>query len=1148
MARISSLLIFWSGYVFSSLAGETGPINGNFPAEDSYDLHKPLNEPALRSPQADWTMNFWVDPQAPIPPKTLLAGFGDTSNNAGQQRYFASFDDGLRFWGSSLDIPMHVPLDPNRWQMLTAVYSAGTIRLYKDGVLAVSGSAALQRARQEIHLAPMSPWSDGGHFSGRIALFVVLDRALNPAEIHGLLGEASGLDSLAYEQGSPPHWEPQRDPGHGGDPHQSPDTFPVSRAAPEPPQWHAPAVTAPLLPQPDGSWTLAGPWKMQAAPLVPRDGAALSQPGAGTEGWYDATVPGTVLTTLVDRGVYPDPLFGLNNRYIPESLNKQDYWYRLEFTAPAASPAGSDAWITLNGINYRAEVWLNGQRLGEIVGAFKRGTFPVGGLLHPGQANALAVRISPPPHPGIPHEQSIAAGAGPNGGALTQDGPTFFCTEGWDWIPGIRDRDTGLWQDVVLKTTGPVTLGDPQVITHLVEPIGSQAQVTVAVELANASQAPESGRVSGSFEGVAFSKTVTLPGGSTQMVRFTPAEFPQLAVAHPRLWWPNGYGRQDLYHLHLAFRDGAGMISDQKSLRFGMREISVELNALTPEMHVERFEFSPTLSGSTEVVRHEHEALGQTSAGWMPLIAPGQENSPALKLSPDPDVQNCLVIKVNGQRIAIRGGNWGMDDAMKRVSRERLEPYVRLEHDANFDMIRNWCGQSTEEELYDLCDEYGLLVWNEFWLSTQGYNMEPSASEPFLSNAEDTIKRFRNHPSIALWCGRNEGVPPPAINEGLDTLIREYDGTRYYQPNSTQINMNGSGPWSDQQPVEYFTDHGGFTTELGMPSPLSADSIRAMMAPADVWPIGDVWAYHDWCLHDAANADGYMDMLSTQYGSPSGLEDFVRKAQMLNYTSHRAMFEGMNASLWHPSTGRLMWMSHPSWPSSVWQIYGWNYDTNASFYGVKKACEPIHVQMDLPDHGVLVCNTTLAPLRNVTATARVYGLDGKLRWSNAATLDVPANDTARSFAIDTRGVSGVWFLKLELRDLKGNLLSDNFYWWAAQAVDFQALDSLPKVTLAARAKLSRGPKKNLVTIDLSNDSATPALMTLLSIRDAATGRKILPAFASDNYVSLLPGEKRSLTIEVPAAASRGPLSLSLEGWNIAPRTLPLASRDLAARN
>jgi beta-galactosidase/beta-glucuronidase len=149
-------------------------------------------------------------------------------------------------------------------------------------------------------------------------------------------------------------------------------------------------------------------------------------------------------------------------------------------------------------------------------------------------------------------------------------------------------------------------------------------------------------------------------------------------------------------------------------------------------------------------------------------------------------------VRVNGVRIACRGGNWGLDDSRKRVSRERMEPYFRLHREAGLTMIRNWCGQNTEEVFYELADEYGLLVWNDFWLSTQDWNLEPLDPVLFLANARDVVLRFRNHPSIAVWCGRNEGVPSPSINEGLDQLLRELDGTRYHSPNSRDVNLSAT--------------------------------------------------------------------------------------------------------------------------------------------------------------------------------------------------------------------------------------------------------------------------------------------------------------------------------------------------------------------
>ena len=395
----------------------------------------------------------------------------------------------------------------------------------------------------------------------------------------------------------------------------------------------------------------------------------------------------------------------------------------------------------------------------------------------------LAVRISPPPHPGIPHEQSIKGGPGENGGIMCLDGPTFVATEGWDWIPAIRDRDSGLWQKVVLTATGTVKIGDAQVVTSLPLPDTSKADVEITVPLENSGDTPVSGTLTASFDQTTVTKNVTVaPGGSA--VKLTPAEFSQLTVQNPRLWWPNGYGKQELYTLNLTFAEN-GNTADVKHVRFGIREITYELSLFDETGHLRRVEFSPTKARSLNerVVNVTHAGMIETPstdplpAGlpeeykeyfkwWVASIVPGQGSSAALKPGTDPEAAPYLVIKVNGVKIACRGGNWGMDDSRKRVSREKLEPYFRLHHDANLNIIRNWQGQNTEETFYDLADEYGQLVWNDFWEATENYNIEAEDPALFLKNARDVILRFRNHPSIVVWCGRNEGVPQPAINLG----------------------------------------------------------------------------------------------------------------------------------------------------------------------------------------------------------------------------------------------------------------------------------------------------------------------------------------------------------------------------------------------
>jgi hypothetical protein len=886
-----------------------------------------------------------------------------------------------------------------------------------------------------------------------------------------------------------------------------------------------------------GEWALAGGWRLLEAPKVKDEGAAVSRPAYASVGWLRATVPGTILTTLVDRGVYPDPDYGLNNLAIPETLNKQDYWYRTEFTPPA-STKGRRFQLTLGGVNYSAEVWLNGRRLGEVRGAFLRGVFDVTDVLVPGGTNALAVRVSPPPHPGIPHEESVKAGPGPNGGAMCLDGPTFFCTEGWDWLPGVRDRATGLWQEVTLKATGAVRVGDVQVTTRLPLPDTARATVNIDVPLTNETRDAVAGVLEASFEGVTIRKRLTLAPGRTEVL-LAPSDFPQLKLTRPRLWWPNGYGRPELYHLRVSFQTVAGE-SDEKRLRFGIRELSYELTLLDGAGRLRRVEYDPSQTQGEHVVNVSHEGLVESAEGWVASFADGRETSASIRALADLRASPHLVVRVNGVRIACRGGNWGLDDSRKRVSRERMEPYFRLHREANLTMIRNWCGQNTEEVFYELADEYGLLVWNDFWLSTQDWNLEPEDPALFLSNARDVISRFRNHPSIAVWCGRNEGVPPPRINEGLDALVRTLDGTRYYSPNSRDVNLQGSGPWHYGDAFKFFTTRGrGFSTELGLPSPPSADTIRAMLPESDHWPPRDAWAYHDWHFGGGGDNKHFMSALTEELGEPTSLEDFERKAQLLSYASHRAMFEGFNAHLWAPNTGRLMWMTHPAWPSMEWQMYSSDYSTHGAYFGVKKACEPLHVQLDEPDMGITVVNNTQSPLRDLLLITRVVHLAGMGISTSQQTLSAPSNAAVRVGRLDVpkEAKEGVVFVKLQLLDGARRVLADNFYWHAAQKSGYRKLNSLPEAPLACLALLKKEAGAARVEVELTNSGDGVALAAQVVLRDAETGARVLPVYASDNYVSLLPGEARRIRIEVPRP-TRG-MTVELKGWNVRGSIIPV---------
>ena len=1101
-----------------------------------------------------WTLYAWIQSDAPIAAPVLIAGYGDVE---GEYSRFLGLDSGkLMLWaGADNSFSAPAAITPGKWQFVAATFDGSAFRLYMDGAQVGQGSLTLGRVAATLQMAPrIIPWPNGQYFGGKIAGFTLVRDALTAEKIKQLASDPPVFSLIVFEAGSKP-WPVQTKAQAGYRAPQDPATWPKSRAPfSSPVAKPVPSGRAALQADGDSQWTIASGWQMAAAPKVTATAQEISKSGFDTKEWLAATVPGTALTTMIDRGIYPDSDYGLNNLAIPESLNKQDYWYRNEFKAPKTA-TGRRFTLTFEGINYAAEVWLNGQSLGNIKGAFIRGVFDVTDVLKPGQTNVLAVRVSPPPHPGIPHEQSILGGPGENGGMMCLDGPTFVATEGWDWIPAIRDRDTGIWQPVTLTATGVVKIGDPQVVTKLPLPDTSRADIEIIVPLENVSDKPVKGTLRASIENTNVSKEVTVAPGKSS-VKVAPAEFAQLTLQNPRLWWPNGYGKPELYQLKLDFSQD-GKESDSKQVRFGVREVTYELSLLDSKGQLRRMEVSPTAARARgeQVVDVKHEGMRQIAYSdtaapaegekdphqWVASLVPGAETSPAVRPVEDSKAAPYLVLKVNGVRIAARGGNWGMDDSRKRVSREKLEPYFRLHRDANVNIIRNWVGQNTEETFYDLADEYGMMVWNDFWASTQEYNVEPLDIPLFLDNVRDTILRFRNHPSIVMWCGRNEGVPSPILNQGLIELTTALDGTRYYSPSSNQVNLQNSGPYKFQQPSLYFTTlNHGFSVETGTPSLSTLESFSAWIAKPDQWPIGDAWAYHDWHQSGNGEIEPFMKELESEFGAGTSLEDFDRKAQMLNYTQHRAIFEGMNAHLWAPNSGRMLWMTQPAWPSTMWQIISSDYDTQASFYGVKKACEPVHVQLDLSDFSVAVVNTTTTAQPGVTITANVYSLDNKSLLHQEERKDAAANAVTASFKLDLAPlmVTDVILVKLELRSAAGQLLSDNLYWLGATSASYRQLTRLPEAMLAASATWTRTGDTTRIHVQLQNKGTAAALENKLTLVNASDGTRILPAYYSDNYVSLLPGERREVDIEYPASAAKADPQVKLRGWNLVPTRVP----------
>jgi hypothetical protein len=836
--------------------------------------------------------------------------------------------------------------------------------------------------------------------------------------------------------------------------------------------------------------TIDAGWQLQDAGKVPEAGATVAGAKYKPRGWYAAAVPGTVLTSLVNDGVYPEPLYGENNRpdKIPDSLSRASYWYRTVVKVPKTY-AGRQVWLNFEGINFSAQVWVNGRQVGAMKGAFSRGIFDISQDVKAGKEAVVAVLVTPQPHPGDPHEHTIRDGVGKNGGITAIDGPTFLSTIGWDWIPAIRDRDTGIWQKVFLSATGPVVIKDPLVTTDLPLPKTDSADVSVQTRVENVTDQAQKGVLKGRFGDVTFEQAVEVAPHSSQVVTFDPKTTAALHVMNPRLWWPNGYGPQNLYDLHLSF-EVDGKSSDSRDVSFGVRKFSYSV----------------------------------------------------------PDSEN-LTISVNGVRVFIRGGNWGLDEAMKRNPRARLEAQIRMHQVANLNMIRNWVGQSTSEDFYELCDKYGLLVWDEFFQPNPNDGPDPDDFDTYMANVREKILRFRNHASIAVWCARNEGYPPKEIDAALRVLMAELEPARLYQANSADgRGVSSHGPYHWRTPREFYVFDEAFKTEIGSMSVPTIESIRGMMPEKDWETINDDWAEHDFAK-GAQGGDKYPAIIAERYGKVANLADFVRKSQLANYEAFRAMYEGRNAKLFHPTTGIMTWMSNPAQPSFVWQLYHHDLEPNSALFAVKKAAEMVHIQLNESNGGVEVINNLPIAMERGRAHVTIYNLDGSVASRHDFDVSAAASAATDVGAVEwPAGLSAVHFVRLELRDADGKTVSENFYWRALpeHQDDLTALGEMPVVTLDTKIARRDVGDKSFFDVTLRNPGTQIALMTHVQLRRKKSGGRVLPVYYSDNYVSLAPHESRTITIEAATADLKGEAGLVLvDGWNVGVTASSAAGADVA---
>ncbi|MCE5240797.1 hypothetical protein LLH23_20230 [bacterium] len=906
-------------------------------------------------------------------------------------------------------------------------------------------------------------------------------------------------------------------------------------------------------------------WRLQSSFLDPRDGAVLSRTGVALDGWHETEAPRTVLCALTKDGTYPDVRIWPNPFRVPDSSDafnetqdlaqyshlpdgrnpwRDPWWYRLQFDLPALAD-GQHVWLNLDCLNYRADVWLNGVQLAareQIAGMFQRFRLDLTDHVQPG-ANALAVLIHPVDHPGEPQTQLEVFGQ-------VRDFRTDLCNDvtevmsvGYDCFPTVPDRNLGLIQEVWLEVTGPVDVRHPFVRSQLDLPDLNLARLTVSAELANAAGSTVRGTLSGVItdaggqQVATFSRPVTLLSHGTREITIAPTDAPELALADPQLWWPNTYGEQPLYGLELTFTPSGAMnrATTTSQTRFGIRRVDRELHEM--------------------------------------------------------DGAHGFRLRVNGELVFQRGG-YVQPEMMFDWNRERVAAELRYLAHANLNYVVFEDIPNPPDWYLDLCDELGLMIWNCYydcyWLQhNRPWNIDVALLEDCTV---DIVRRYRNHPSLIINMAQNEGETREDVYEMWRRTMLQHDPDRFLIPSGSFPDYRtGTPPWFDRElpvgcndympktyswqlPAGYYQlvrdfRNWMFMIESGAASVPPLESLLQFLPhladlgpnPGDDpgWPLDEAWA------HFGANSyyEWFDRGLRLMYGEPTDLQDYLWKAHLTTYDQHRGFFEAVHHRMWSLTSGFGEWKINSAFPDIQWQLYDWFLRPMVSLYAIRKACAPFAIQLSPLDRQVLAVNSTLADAPGLQTRAVAYDMDLNVLTEQSLSADLPANGVRELLVLELPPSFvelPVYFVKLELRDGSGQLLADNFYWLSARLEDVDvhfdpdAFRSWPanKPMMTPRRTPCLGELADLLrvqpqltaaregkglAVQVRNDS--DALAFFIRARVLRGGDEVLPALWSDNYFSLLPGEIRDLTVELPA--TEGPLTVAVDGWNITPTTVEL---------
>jgi exo-1,4-beta-D-glucosaminidase len=834
-------------------------------------------------------------------------------------------------------------------------------------------------------------------------------------------------------------------------------------------------------------------WYIQSSAVNKETGEIISKPGFSFDGWYKTSVPTTVLAALVKNNLYEDIYFAKNLEKIPRDQFQQSWWYRKEFNLGTLSFA-ANARLLFEGINYRANIWLNGKKAAsadEIIGSFRIFDIDITSLIHAGK-NILAVEVFPPK-------------------------PGDFTIGFVDWNPTPPDKNMGLWREVKLCLSGPVSLNHPFVQSKVNLETLDQAALTVSVDLVNHSKNQVSGVVKGEIEKVMFSQSFSLDPGEKKNIIFSPDGYKQLQFQHPRLWWPYNMGTPHLYRLKLAaLPDNKNMVSDSQEITFGIREVSDYLNK-------------------------------QGHRGY----------------------------KINGKEILIRGGGW-VDDMLLADDFTGIENQFKYTRHMNLNTIRLEGFWGSSQKFYDLADQLGILLmagWSCQWewqdylgkpVDEFGGVKTPDEIDLVARSLRDQVVWLRNHPGIFVWVLGSDKLPRPELEEKYNTYLDAVDPSRPRLAScktqvskisgSTAVKMNG--PYDYVPPVYWYIDKKkggafGFNTETGPgPQPPPLESIKRMIPEELLWPINDMWEYH--CGRNEFNTlNRYMLALENRYGKPENIEDFARKAQVANYEAIRAMFEAFGVNKPN-TTGIIQWMLNSAWPEMFWQIYDYYLMPNGAFYGTKTGSQPLNIAYNYGDKAIYLVNDTYVSYENLNAEIRVFNFDSREVFSKAVPVTLGENESKKILDIsDIKELSPIYFLDLKLKNSDGKVVGNNFYWLSLKEdtldekgttwfytpikefADFTGLVDLPKVVLDVQHKFETMDSEQLVHVTIKNPADKIAFFIELKVIGERSGRSVLPIFWDDNYISLLPGETKTISGRFYSDDTGGEKPVFVfSGWNL----------------